>query len=784
MSDLSRSNLPIPHREHVGLTTYDAKDPDTSYPAIEPLRPPAGAPNVLVIMIDDAGFGASSAFGGPCNTPVAERLAANGLRFNRFHTTALCSPTRQALLTARNHHAVGMGGITEIATSAPGYNSIRPDNAAPVAETLLLNGYSTAQFGKCHEVPVWETSPMGPFQQWPTGSGFEHFYGFVGAETNQWYPALYDGITPVEPPKTPEEGYHFTEDLTDHAITWVQRQKSLMPDKPFFMYFAPGATHAPHHVAPEWSDKYRGKFDAGWDVVREETLARQKAQGIVPPDTVLSARPEQIAAWDDVAEDLKPVLARQMEIYAGFMEHTDHHIGRLLDAVEKLGVIEDTLVYLIIGDNGASAEGTLNGTFNEIISLNGAAEFETVDFMSQRIEEFGTPSAYNHYAVGWAHAMNAPFQWTKQVASHFGGTRNGTIVHWPKGIAAKGEIRPQFHHIIDVGPTIFDVAGIPEPTFVNGIQQAPIHGVSMAYAFNDAAADERRETQYFEVACNRGIYHKGWTAVTRHSVPWDFGATLPPLDDDVWELYDTNVDWSQAHDVSADHPDKLKELQRLWLIEAVKYNVLPLDDRRIERFNSDIAGRPQLIKGNTQVLYGGMNRLSENSVLNLKNKSHSVTAEVDVPEGGATGVIVAQGGAFAGWSLYLHGGKPKYCHNLAGLMRFYVESDTQVPPGTHQVRMEFTYDGGGLAKGGTAALFIDGQPAGDGRIDATVPMIYSGDETCDVGSDTGTPVSEDYAGDSSRFTGTVNWVELQIGDDSHDHLISPEERMRVATAIQ
>jgi arylsulfatase len=784
MSDFSRNNLPIPHREHVGLTTYDAKDPDTSYPAIEPLRPPDGAPNVLVIMIDDAGFGSSSAFGGPCSTPVADRLAANGIRFNRFHTTALCSPTRQALLTARNHHAVGMGGITEIATSAPGYNSIRPDNAAPIAETLLLNGYSTAQFGKCHEVPVWETSPMGPFHQWPTGSGFEHFYGFVGAETNQWYPALYDGITPVEPDKTPEEGYHFTEDLTDHAITWVQRQKSLMPDKPFFMYFAPGATHAPHHVAPEWSDKYRGKFDAGWDVVREETLARQKAQGIVPPDTVLSARPEQIIAWDDVADDLKPVLARQMEIYAGFMEHTDHHIGRLLDAVERLGAMEDTLIYLIIGDNGASAEGTPNGTFNEMISLNGAAEFETTEFMSQRIDEFGTPSAYNHYAVGWAHAMNTPFQWTKQVASHFGGTRNGTIVHWPKGITAKGEVRPQFHHIIDVGPTIFEVAGIPEPTFVNGIQQTPIHGVSMAYAFNDAMADEHRETQYFEVACNRGIYHKGWTAVTRHSVPWDFGATLPALDDDVWELYDTNVDWSQAHDVSADHPDKLKDLQRLWLIEAVKYNVLPLDDRRIERFNSDIAGRPQLVKGNAQILYGGMSRLSENSVLNLKNKSHSVTAEVEVSEGGATGVMVAQGGAFAGWSLYLHDGKPKYCHNLAGLMRFYVEGDTEVSPGTHQVRMEFAYDGGGLAKGGTAALFIDGKPVGDGRINATVPMIYSGDETCDIGSDTGTPVSEDYAGDSSRFTGTVNWVELQIGDDNHDHLISPEELMRVATSIQ
>jgi arylsulfatase len=784
MSDLSRSNLPIPHREHVGLTTYDAKDPDTSYPAIEPLRPPAGAPNVVVIMIDDAGFGSSSAFGGPCNTPVAERLAATGLRFNRFHTTALCSPTRQALLTARNHHSVGMGGITEIATSAPGYNSIRPDNAAPIAETLLLNGYSTAQFGKCHEVPVWETSPMGPFNQWPTGSGFEHFYGFVGAETNQWYPALYDGITPVEPDRTPEEGYHFTEDLTDHAITWVQRQKSLMPDKPFFMYFAPGATHAPHHVAPEWSDRYKGAFDAGWDVLREETLARQKAQGIVPADTVLSARPEQISAWDDVADDLKPVLARQMEIYAGFMEHTDHHIGRLLDSIESLGVMEDTLVYLIIGDNGASAEGTLNGTFNEMISLNGAAAFETAEFMSERIDEFGTPAAYNHYAVGWAHAMNTPFQWTKQVASHFGGTRNGTIVHWPKGITAKGEVRSQFHHIIDVGPTIFEVAGIPEPTFVNGIQQAPIHGVSMAYAFNDAGAAEHRETQYFEVACNRGIYHKGWTAVTRHSVPWDFGATLPALDDDVWELYDTNVDWSQAHDVSADHPDKLKELQRLWLIEAVKYNVLPLDDRRIERFNSDIAGRPQLVKGKAQILYGGMSRLSENSVLNMKNKSHSVTAEVEVPDGGANGVMVAQGGAFAGWSLYLHEGKPKYCHNLAGLMRFYVEGDTRVPAGTHQVRMEFTYDGGGLAKGGTAALFVDGKPVGDGRIDATVPMIYSGDETCDIGSDTGTPVSEDYSGDSSRFTGKVNWVELQIGEDSHDHLISPEELMRVATSIQ
>jgi arylsulfatase A-like enzyme len=784
MAETARNNLPIPHQVPVGLITYDAKDPDTKFEPIEPLRPPEGAPNVVIMMIDDAGFGSSTVFGGPCNTPNADRLAQQGLRYNRFHTTALCSPTRQALLTGRNHHAVGMGGITEIATSAPGYSSVRPDTAAPLAETLRLNGYSTAQFGKCHEVPVWETSPMGPFSQWPTGSGFEYFYGFVGAESNQWYPALYEGTTPVEPSKSPEEGYHFTEDLTDHALTWVRQQKALMPGKPFFMYYAPGATHAPHHVAKEWSDKYKGKFDAGWDVLREEILARQKELGVVPEDTELTARPAEIMAWEDVADDLKPVLCRQMEVYAGFMEHTDHQIGRVLDALEDLGQLDNTLIYLIIGDNGASAEGTPNGTFNEIISLNGAAAFETTEFMAQRIDDFGSPAAYNHYAVGWALAMNTPYQWTKQVASHFGGTRNGTIVHWPNGIDARGEVRSQFHHVIDVAATILDVATLPHPTFVNGIQQMPLHGVSMAYSFNDAHAAEARETQYFEVACNRGIYHKGWTAVTRHSVPWDFGAELPPLDDDVWELYNTAEDWSQAADLSAEHPEKLKELQRLWLIEAVRFNVLPLDDRRIERFNSDISGRPVLVRDTTQTLYGGMIRLSENSVLNMKNKSHSVTAEVVVPELGGTGVIVAQGGAFAGWSLYLHQGKPKYCHNLAGLMRFYVEGTESVPVGTHEVRMEFAYDGGGLAKGGTTTLFIDDKQVGEGRVDATVPMIYSGDETCDVGRDTGTPVSEDYTSAASQFPGTVNWVRLDIGDDGHDHLISAEDRMRVATAIQ
>jgi arylsulfatase len=783
-SQPARTVLPIPHRAHVGLTTYDAKDPDTSFPPIESVRPPVGAPNVLIVMIDDCGFGASSAFGGPCHTPNTERIAANGLKFNRFHTTALCSPTRAALLTGRNHHAVGMGGITEIATAAPGYSSVRPQNSAPLAETLKLNGYSTAQFGKCHEVPVWESSPMGPFDHWPTSSGYEKFYGFIGGETNQWFPALYDGVTPVEPPKTPEEGYHLTEDITDRAIQWVHTQKSLMPDKPFFMYFVPGATHAPHHVAPEWIDKYKGRFDAGWDAIRAETFARQKESGLVPSDAELTGRPSEIQAWDDVADELKPILARQMEVYAGFLEHADVHVGRLFDALGELGVLDDTLIFYIIGDNGASAEGTPNGTFNELISLNGAAQFETAEFMASHIDEFGSPSAYNHYAVGWAHAMNTPYQWTKQVASHFGGTRTGTIVHWPNGFDARGEVRSQFHHVIDVAATVLDVAGLPEPAFVNGIQQTPLHGVSMRYAFDNATAAERRETQYFEVACNRGVYHKGWTAVTRHSTPWEFGGTLPALDDDVWELYDTNTDWTQAHDLTSQNPAKLAELQRLFLIEAVKYNVLPLDDRRIERFNSDLAGRPVLVKGKEQLLYGGMDRLSENSVLNLKNKSHAVTAEVVVPEGGANGVMIAQGGAFAGWSFYLHDGKPKYCHNLAGLMRFYVEGASAVPAGTHQVRMEFAYDGGGLAKGGDASLFVDGKKVGEGRINATVPMIYSADETCDVGCDTGTPVSEDYASATSKFTGTVNWVELSAGADNHDHLISPEELMRVATTIQ
>jgi arylsulfatase len=779
--------LPIAEQPYDGPVFEDAKDPAATFEPIEPLQPPAGAPNVLVILLDDVGFAAPSAFGGPCATPTAERLAGNGLKYNRFHTTALCAPTRAALLTGRNHHSVGMGVITELATSAPGYSSVRPLACAPLAQTLLLNGYSTAQFGKCHEVPVWQTSPMGPFDAWPTGgSGFEYFYGFIGGETNQYYPAIYEGTTPVEQEKTPEEGYHFTEDMTDKAIKWARQQKSLMPDKPFFMYFAPGATHAPHHVPTEWSDKYKGRFDQGWDALREEILARQKELGVVPSDTELTARHDEIPAWDDMPDELKPVLARQMEVYAGFLEHTDHHVGRLVDALDDLGVLEDTLVYYIIGDNGASAEGTLNGSFNEMLSLNGASALETAEFMADRIDAFGTPTAYNHYAVGWAHAMDTPYQWTKQVASHWGGTRNGTIVHWPRGIEASGEVRSQFHHVIDVAPTVLEAAGLPQPSRVDGVEQHPIEGVSMRYSFDDPAAAERHLTQYFEMFCNRGIYHEGWTAITRHSTPWTFHGEMPALADDVWELYDTSTDWSQCHDLVAELPEKLAELKELFLEEARKHNVLPLDDRRIERFNADLVGRPVLVRGNSQILFGGMGRLTESSLLNIKNKSHAVTAEIVAPETGAEGVIVAQGGAFAGWSLYTKNGRPVYCYNLLGLQRFKVQGDSAIPPGEHQVRMEFAYDGGGLGKGGTVSLYVDGELVGEGRIEGTVPMIFSADETADVGSDTASPVSDDYTSAASAFTGTVNWVQIDLGADAEDadHLITPEERLRVAMARQ
>lgn len=640
-------------------------------------------------------------------------------------------------------------------------------------------------------MPVWETSQLGPFDAWPTGGGgFEHFYGFFGAETDYYRPDLYQRTTPIEPPKTPEEGYIFDDDIATHTIEWMQQQKALMPDKPFFVYFAPGGTHAPHSVPKQWSDKYKGKFDQGWDKLREEIFARQKKLGVIPVDAELTPRPEEIPAWNGMPEKLKPVLARQMEVYAGYMEHTDYQVGRVVDALEEMKLLDDTLIIYITGDNGACVGGGLNGTFNWMITVNGDLGIETPEFMAARIDKFGTPDALNHYAVGWAHALDTPYQWVKQVASHWGGTRNGAIVHWPNGIKARNEMRTQFSHVIDVAATVLDAAGIPEPEFVNGTQQTPIQGKSLVPSFDDAKAPEFRETQYFEIFGNRGIYHEGWTACTKHGTPWLSQQALPELDDDVWELYGPD-DWTQAHNLAKQMPEKLHELQRLFLIEAVRNNVLPIDDRKTVRFNADIAGRPELIRGNTQMLYSGMVGLPENIILNTKNKSHAITAQVVVPKGsngttGARGVIFAQGGMFGGWNIYAKDGYPTYCYNLYGLQRTKIKGTKQIPAGEHQVRVEFAYDGGGLGKGATISLYIDGEKVGEGHIERSTPMVFSLDDKANVGCDRGTPVSDDFTVADSAFNGQIKWVRIDLGEDAKNpaHMISAEDLYRVALALQ
>jgi arylsulfatase A-like enzyme len=784
---IQRSHLPIPDQRSTKVAGYDANAPGTSFPPITPLRPPEGAPNVLVILLDDVGYGASSAFGGPVSMPTAERLAAAGLKYTRFHTTAMCSPTRAALLSGRNHQTVGMGGITEMATSTPGTSSIRPNTCAPLAEILKLNGFSTAQFGKCHEVPVWETGPTGPFDHWPSpGNGFEYFYGFIGAETNQYYPAIYENTVPVEPDRTPEEGYHFMADMTERAIGWIQTEKAMTPDKPFFVYFAPGATHAPHHVPKEWADKYQGAFDDGWDALRARTFAKQRELGIIPEGTDLTERDAVMPAWDDMPEELLPVLRRQAEVYAGYLEYADHYVGKLVDTIDQLGLLEDTIVYYIIGDNGASPEGTLQGTFSELISINYRGDIETPEFLLSKMDELGGPEAYNHYALGWAHAFCTPLQWTKQIASHWGGTRNATIMHWPSRVTDGGGIREQFTHVIDVAKTVLEATGIPEPATVHGVTQEPLHGTSMSYTFDEADAAEEHETQYFELFGNRGIYHKGWSAVTIHRYPGLPGITqmTQGFDDDRWELYDGSVDWSQAHDVAAQNPAKLAELQRLFLLQADRYNVFPLDDRKAERLNASIAGRPELVTGTSQSLFPSMRRLPENTVLNIKNRSFSVTAEIVVPEGGVHGTIVAQGGRFGGWALYALDGALCFCYNTLGVDWYPTRSAHRIPVGTHQVRSEFSYDGGGLGKGGGVSLLVDGEEVAAGRVEQTHPFIFSGDETTDVGAETATTVSGDYDARDSTFSGRIAWVRLDVGDDAHDHLIDPDEVYHIAMRRQ
>ncbi|MFF1877512.1 arylsulfatase [Leifsonia sp. NPDC058230] len=775
--------LPLPDQVYVGPITMDEKKLDSKRAPIEVKRPPQKAPNVLLVLLDDVGFGASSAFGGPVPMPTAERLAGEGLRYTRFHTTAICSPTRAALLSGRNHHQVGMGQITETATPAPGYRSTRPNSCVPLPEILRQAGYNTAQFGKCHEVPVWESGPTGPFDHWPAFSGFEKFYGFIGGETNQWTPALVDGVSLIEPPLDPD--YHLMPDLADKTIQYINQQKELTPDKPFFVYFAPGATHAPHHVPKDWIDKHKGEFDDGWDALREQTFARQKTLGVIPADAVLTERSAGIPAWDEVPDERKPILAHQMEVYAAFLEYADHHTGRVVDAIENLGILDDTLVIYIIGDNGASAEGGLEGAFMLSTAANGGAEYESVEFWQENLDKIGGPEAYNHYAVGWAHAMCTPYQWTKQVASHYGGTRNATIVHWPNRIAARGEVREQWHHVIDIAPTILDLAGLAQPHTVNGVTQVPMHGVSMQYTFDDGKADERHHTQYFEIMGNRGIYHKGWTAQTKHRTPWDVVGAAPDFSDDVWELYDTTVDWTQSNNLAKSNPEKLAELQQLFLIEATRYNVIPMDDRAAQRMNPEFAGRPTLVAGTRLRLHEGMKRLNENVAINVKNRSWSATAQLVVPDSGdVDGAILAQGGRTGGWSFFAEGGKLGFHYNFCGLLRSTALSDQAIGAGTHQVRAEFAYAGGGIGRGGTVTIYIDGSAVGTAEVERTHPMYFSFDEGLDVGIDTGMPAYEGYTVPQGRFTARIDWAEIDLGLDDHSHLLDPDEWLAAAMRHQ
>jgi arylsulfatase len=755
-AELDRTVLPIKEPVYEPITEMDARKA-TAPPRFE-VKAPEKAPNVVIVLIDDIGFGHSSAFGGPIHMPTLEKMANNGLRYNRFHTTALCSPTRVALLTGRNHHVNNAGAIMELATGFPGNTGVRPLSVTPLAEILRQNGFSTAAFGKYHETAPWEVSVSGPFDRWPTRSGFDKFYGFIGGETNQWAPGIFDGTIRIETPQTP--GYHFTTDMTNQAINWVGAQQALTPDKPFYMYFATGATHAPHHVPKEWADKYKGKFDQGWDKLREETFTRQKEMGVIPQNTKLTPRPKEIPAWDDQTPDQKRLFARQMEVFAGFAEHTDYEVGRLVQALEKMGELDNTIFFYIVGDNGSSAEGGPEGTYNEMMALNGIVG--KADQMMDHIENWGDPTTFPHFAIGWALAGNTPFQWTKQVASHFGGTRNGMVLHWPKGINSKGEIRSQFHHVIDVAPTVLEAVGLPEPKVVNGIEQRPMDGVSMLYSADDAAAKDRRTTQYFEMFGNRGIYHEGWVACTRHSIPW-LMVKLPPLSEDVWELYHVDEDFSQANDLAAENPEKLKELQEVFDQEAIRNHVFPIDDRRSERFSASIAGRPDLMGDRTSLtVYEGMTGMMENVFINVKGVHHTVTAEVELFDDKANGVILAQAGYFGGWTIYMKEGRAHHEYNWFALERTNIASSEPIGPGKHTIQYEFIPDAPNPGAGGKSILSVDGKVVAEAQIPKTQPFAFSGDEGADVGMDTETPVSNDYKANANRFTGKIDKITVNV----------------------
>lgn len=757
---VDRTTLPIAEPKRPVYTEIDARNV-TPPPRFE-VKAPAGAPNVVIVLIDDLGFGAPSTFGGPIAMPTLDQLAGNGLRFNNFHTTALCSPTRAALKAGRNHHTLNMGFITELATALPGGTGQIPSATAPLAETLRLNGYATAAFGKWHETAVWEASVAGPFDRWPTRQGFDKFYGFLGGETNQWAPYLYDGTAVVELPNDPN--YHFMTDMTEKARAWIKHQKALTPDRPSFIYFAPGATHAPHHVPKAWIDRWKGKFDQGWDKIREDSLARQIALGVVPAGTKLAPKPAAIKDWAALSADEKRLFARQAEVFAAFVEYTDTEIGRMLKAFEEVGQADNTLVFYIAGDNGTSGEGGPNGVFNEMSYFNGFTE--KFDDLLKLIDKWGGPETYPHMASGWSVALNAPFGWMKQVPSDFGGTRNGMVVSWPKGIKARNEIRTQFSHVIDVAPTVLQAIGLPEPKSVNGVKQIPIQGTSMVYAFADGKAPERHKTQYFEIAGNRAIYHDGWFARTIHKAPWEAKPRRPLQDNSAWELFNVRADFSLANDLAKTHPKKLAEMQALFLKEAGKYGALPMDDRFFERLDPVAVGRPDLMGSRRAItLSDGMVGMLEGVFVNVKNRSKTITAEVVVPEGNANGTLIAQGGRFGGWSLYVKDGVPAYDYNFLGLQRTSIAATGKLAAGKAEIRFQFDYDGGGPAKGGLGTLFVNGAKVAEGRIPVTQPGIFSADETADVGIDLGTPVVEAIGAEArSRFTGRIPKLTVSVQD--------------------
>jgi arylsulfatase len=759
-------SLPKPEAPFKGDIERNALESRPDFP--KEVKPPKGAPNVLLIMTDDIGFGASSTFGGPIPTPTMDRLAKRGIKYNRFHTTALCSPTRAALITGRNHHSCSTGVIMEQATGFPGYNSLMSRSCGTIAEILTMLGYSTAWFGKNHNVPDWHTSSAGPFTYWPTGLGFNYFYGFLGGDTNQWSPAAFENTTPIEP-YLGQKDYHFDRDMSDQAIKWIRTQHALAPQKPWFAYYAPGACHCPHHAPKEWIEKFKGKFDQGWDQVREETLKRQIKLGVVPPGTELVPMPKGITAWAKLSADEKKVFARMMEVYAGYLAFTDHNIGRVIDAIEEAGELDNTLIIYIMGDNGPSAEGSLQGANNAMGKLANGVE-EPIEYLASIIDKLGGPQGYNHYPVGWAQAMATPFGWMKQVASHFGGTRNGLVISWPNKIKEpQYGLRRQFHHIIDIMPTILEAVGVAAPLSINGAAQRPIEGVSMMYTFDNPNAPPARRTQYFELVGNRALYHDGWIACTTPKrPPWINlgGSTKDPADDYEWELYNVEKDFSEAKNLVKDNPKKLRELQDLWWTEAAKYNVLPLDDRMAERI--DVTIRPSLTAGRTKfTYYAGMKRIPEGSAPVTRNRSFTITAKVDIPKGGASGVLATMGGRFGGWGLLVMDGKPRFNYTLStqDKYRWQVAAKDKLSPGKHTIHLDFKYDGGGIGKGATAVLSVDGKEVAKGRIERTVTIRYSLDECFDVGEDSGTPVAEDYADRMPfRFSGTLIRLVMDLGE--------------------